>query len=40
MLLVIIDYVKSLIDWYIDYRIYKREKNNKKRRKSRKDTQR
>ena len=37
MLLVIIDYVKIFIDWYIDYRIDNKEKENKKRRNSCKD---
>lgn len=37
MLLVIIDYVKSLIDWYVDYRIDNKGKENKKRRNSCKD---
>lgn len=32
MLLVIIDYVKSLIDWYVDYRIDKKDRENKNRR--------
>ena len=32
MLLVIIDYVKSLIDWYVDYRIDKNDRENKNRR--------
>lgn len=32
MLLVIIDYVKSLIDWYVDYRISQKEKEKNHRR--------
>ena len=41
MLLVIIDYVKVFIDWYIDYRLEQKGKNNKKNRcSSRKDEQR
>ena len=32
MLLVIIDYVKIFIDWYVDYRIDKKDKENKNRR--------
>ena len=32
MLLVIIDYVKSLIDWYVDYRIDQKEKEKNHRR--------
>ena len=31
MLLVIIDYVKSLIDWYVDYRIDKKISDNNKK---------
>ena len=30
MLFIIIDYLKIFIDWYIDYRLDKREKENKK----------
>ena len=40
MLLVIIDYVKSLIDWYVDYRIDKKDRENKNRRSSGKDKRR
>ncbi len=40
MLLVIIDYVKSLIDWYVDYRIDKKDRENKNRRYSGKNERR
>ena len=40
MLLVIIDYVKSLIDWYVDYRIDKKDIENKNRRYSGKNERR
>lgn len=42
MLLVIIDYVKVFIDWYIDYRIDKKMSDNNKKNRcvSRKDEQR
>ncbi|MBO7713978.1 MAG: hypothetical protein J6S85_10440 [Methanobrevibacter sp.] len=40
MLLIIIDYVKVFIDWYVDYRINQKEKENKKRRNSCKDKRR
>lgn len=32
MLLIIIDYVKVFIDWYVDYRIDKKDRENKNRR--------
>ena len=32
MLLIIVDYLKIFIDWYIDYRLDKREKESKKNR--------
>lgn len=32
MLLVIIDYVRIFIDWYVDYRIDKKDRENKNRR--------
>ena len=34
MTIIIIDYVKIFIDWYIDYRLEQREKENKKNRRS------
>ena len=40
MTIVIIDFLKVFIDWYVDHRLDKREKDNKKRRRSCKDTQR
>ena len=32
MTIVIIDFLKVFIDWYVDYRLDKREKENKNRR--------
>ena len=40
MTIIIIDSLKVFIDWYVDHRLDKREKDNKKRRRSCKDTQR
>ncbi len=40
MAIIIIDYLKILIDWYIDYRLDKREKDKKNRRCSGKDKRR
>lgn len=34
MTIIIIDYLKIFIDWYIDYRLDKREKESKKNRRS------
>ena len=34
MTIIIIDYLKIFVDWYMDYRLEQREKDNKKNRRS------